>query len=199
MKILRILHVILFLATVSCAMGPTPETVGFNYPEAGLRFRPRRNVVSHIVSGEITPEFPDRHTLIFPRTTSEIESRHRRILITGVEGIVQVTDKPLYDEVSENYFGADIVYRFELTEERTIEVPWNGLESGTGTLRVFRMIPVGETGEEQYTFAVTVQHSGNTIEFCWRDSHNIPPDEEKLSHFFYWTHGMSFRAPEIPE
>ncbi len=184
------------LLLTSCAAGPTPERVGFNYPEAGIRFRPRRGVASRPIAADAAPVAPDLYNLLFPRTTCLIEGGPRRILVTGITGEWSDNRWPLYDEISVSFFGADPQYRFELTEERQIEVSWTGLASPVGALRVFHMTPLEEgSGDEQYTFSVTVVHYGNTIEFCWRDGWQSPPDEEKIEEFFYWTQGMRFREP----
>ncbi len=186
------------LVLVSCAAGPTPERVGFDYPQAGLKFSPRRHVVSTTVRGTIASEQNPPYTLLFPRTTSEIESPNVRLLTTGIVGEWEPKPMPLYDEISMTVFRADEPYTFELTEEKDIALPWPGLQNPTGTLRVFRMTPV-VGGEPRYTFAVLVRHYGNTIEFSWRDSSANPPDDEKMKVFFHWTNGLRFSEPETTD
>jgi hypothetical protein len=186
-----------FLCAVlaSCAIGPTPERSGFDYPQAGLKFSPRRHVTSDTLRGAVAASPQSPYTLLFPRTTSSIENPYRRLYTTGIVGEWDDNRRPLFDEISVSLFRAELEYDFELVEERPIELPWPGLASGSGTLRVFRLKPHGG-GADQYTFAVLVHHWGNTIEFCWRDQSEVPPDEEKMEQFFYWTHGMRFREPE---
>lgn len=190
---------VLVLLLTACAAGPTPERVGFDYPGAGFRFTPRRNVVSETTKGQEAPVNTGNYTLIFPRTRSEIEGPYRRLLISGVEGEQHITTSPLYDELSLNFYGADRTYNFEFSEERDIPVEWNGVMTKSGTLRVFHMTPVDESGEEQYTFAITVFHYGNTIEVCWRDGRITYPDDERYEEFWHWTHGLKFYEPEVPE
>jgi hypothetical protein len=183
---------------LSCAIGPTPERSGFNYPQAGLRFRPRVHVTSDTVRGNVATTSNSRYQLLFPRTTSHIESPYVRLLTTGIVGQWQETNRPLFDEVAIQLYGADPTYNFEVVEERQIELPWPGLVNDMGKLRVFRMTDI-ESGEVEYSFAVVVEHYGNTIELAWRDGSSEPPDEEKLETFFYWTHGLRFSEPEHVE
>ena len=70
----------------SCALGPTPERVGFNYREAGIKFSPRINVVSRPMGSDIQPSHPDAFTLLFPRVTSDVENEYKRLLFSGVKG-----------------------------------------------------------------------------------------------------------------
>lgn len=186
---------IIILLSLSCAIGPTPERSGFNYPRAGLRFRPRVHVTSDTVRGSVAITGNEQYELLFPRTTSHIENPYVRLLTTGIVGRWDKTDRPLYDEISLRLYGADPVYDFELVEERPIELPWPGLVNDIGELRVFKMTDI-DTGEVEYSFSVLVEHYGNTIEFTWRDGSRNPPDEEKMETFFYWTHGLRFSEPE---
>ncbi|MFH1677141.1 MAG: hypothetical protein ABIC40_08965 [bacterium] len=186
-------------ASLACPAGPTPERVGFNYPEAGIRFSPRRHVVSDTVRGTEAISGPSEIKLLFPRTTSLIEGRGKRLLTTGIVGSWDNNQIPLYDEISLVLFGAEKQYDFELVDEKPIDLPWRGLNPPTGIIRVFKMTPVTEKDVPQYTFAVYVNHYENTIEFMWRDSAQNPPDDEKMQEFFYWTWGMTFFEPKIPE
>jgi hypothetical protein len=186
---------LIFLFLAGCAAGPTPERVGFNYPQAGVRFSPRVHVVSDTVRGDVAEIEGSEFTLLFPLTKSEIEGPNKRLLTTGIVGEWNDNKMPLYDEVSINLFGVDPNHSYKLTEEREIDVPWRGVETHTGTYRVFEMTPTSE-GPVQYTVAVLVHHYGNTIELCWRDSTTNPPDQAKLEEFFYWTRGLVFFEPE---
>lgn len=188
------------LSLVSCAAGPTPERVGFDYPEAGIRFSPRRHVVSRVMGAEVTPLHPEAFKLLFQRVTSSVESPYKRLLFTGIVGERSEKVMPLFDELSYSYYGITKEYNFTLTDEREIELPWPGLLSKSGTLRIFHMTPVeGTSGTPQYTFAVTVFHYGNTIEVCWREARDVAPDQQKIDDFFYWTSGLRFLEPEVPE
>lgn len=192
----RLALVLCIALLTSCAFGPTPERTGFNYPQAGIKFSPRRHVTSDTVRAEVAIVEDAPYRLLFPRTKSYIETPHRRLLTTGIEGEWDENSRPLYDEISLVLFGAEPEYSFELTEERDIEVPWPGLASRTAKLRVFHMSPLeGIGGTPQYTFTVLVHHYGNTIELCWRQARDLPPDEEMLETFFYWTKGMRFYEP----
>jgi len=187
--------ILIAVFSISCAIGPTPERSGFDYPQAGIRFRPRVHVTSDTTRSNIATNPDDRYQLLFPRTTSHIESPYVRILTTGIVGQWDETNRPLFDEIAVELYGADPTYDFEVFEERQIELPWPGLINDRGTLRIFRMTDI-EKGEVEYSFAVMVEHYGNTIEFSWRDGSSEPPDEEKMEVFFYWTHGLRFREPE---
>jgi hypothetical protein len=183
------------LFVISCAIGPTPERSGFNYPQAGLRFSPRVHVTSDTVRGTVATTGDTRYVLLFPRTTSHIESPNVRLLTTGIAGEWDEDAQPLFDEIGVVLYGAEPQNTFELVEKRDIELPWPGLVNKRGELRIFRMSEIG--GEvAQYTFTVLVHHYGNTIEFCWRDSSGNPPDEHKMQVFFYWTRGLRFTEPE---
>lgn len=196
---MRLVTFILIAAfSISCAIGPTPERSGFNYPQAGIRFRPRVHVTSDTTRSSIATSPSDRYQLLFPRTTSHIESPYVRLLTTGIAGQWVQTNRPLFDEIALELYEADPTYNFELVEERQIEVPWPGLVNEMGTLRVFKMTDI-ESGEVEYSFAVLLEHYGNTIELQWRDGSGEPPDEEKMEVFKYWTHGLSFREPEREE
>jgi hypothetical protein len=191
--------VFLALLAAACAFGPTPERVGFNYPDAGIRFSPLRGVACRAMSADAAPLHPDSYVLLFPRMTGTIEEGGRRLLFSGVKGDVDLGTWPLFDELSVSYFGADPQYSFEPVEEKEIDVPWPGISSKTGRYRLFHMVPLVEgDGNEQYCFAVTVREFGNTYEILWRDGWNSPPDEEKLEAFFHWTRGLRFRQPEVP-
>jgi len=180
-----------------CAVGPTPERIGFDYPEAGIKFSPRRHVVSSPL-GETVPHDVDLpYTLIFPRTSSKVENPDNRLLFTGISGEWDYDERPLFDEISHEMFGADETYEFEMVEKREITLDWNGVIDPIGTYRLFRMVPVGEE-DGGYTFTVTVIHFGNTIEVCWRDTTTSPPDDAKLERFNHWTHGLKFSEPEVP-
>ena len=186
-------------ASLACPIGPTPERVGFDYPEAGIKFNPRRHVVSDTVRGAEATTGATDLKLLFPRTTSLIEGRGKRLLTTGIVGSWDNNQIPLYDEISLKLFGAEKQYDFELVDEKPIDLPWQGLNPPSGTIRVFKMTPATENAVPQYTFAVYVTHLGNTIEFMWRDSAQSLPDDEKMEDFFYWTRGMTFFEPKIPE
>jgi len=186
---------------VSCAAGPTPERIGFNYPEGGVRFSPRRHVVSDTLRGTVASSENAPYVLLFPRTKSDIERPQVRLLTTGIVGEWDVTLRPLrplYDEISNELYQADVPYEFTLTEEREIELPWSGLTDPNATMRIFRMDDIEGDGS-QYCFTVIVEHYGNTIEFCWRDGSGDPPDEQKLETFFHWTYGLRFSEPEAEE
>lgn len=194
----RRLFVLTVLFLVSCAFGPTPERVGFNYPEAGIRFRPRRGIASRAFAVDASSISPESYTLLFPRVRSNVLATRERLLFTAIEGEWNENQWPLYDEIGVNYFGADPQFRFELTEERDIDVPWPGVVLKSGKLRIFRMVPVeGSVETEQYSFAVTVQNYGNTFEIMWRDGRTTPPDEERYELFYHWTRGLSFFEPEV--
>ena len=194
--LVRYSFLLFLLIEVSCALGPTPECVGFSYPEAGIRFSPRRHVVSRAKGTEISVAHPEAFTLLFPRIVADVEGQYRRILFSGVAGEWKGSSMPLFDEIGINYYGSKLEYSYQLTEERAIQVPWPGLASKSGTLRVFHMTPLPDSGgTAQYTFAVTVLHFGNTFEVCWREARDKPPDEQKLEEFFYWTHGLRFFEP----
>jgi hypothetical protein len=190
------LPALLAAISLSCALGPTPERVGFSYPEYGIEFSPRRHVVSRAMGAEIAPLYPENYTLLFPRVTSNVENEYKRLLFTAIKGEWTGKDHPLFDEINSNYYGIEENYQFELTEERTVTVPWPGLVNKSGTLRVFHMTPIkGKEGTEQYTFAVTVTHLGNTLEACWREARDVAPDQTKIDDFFYWTSGLKFFEP----
>ena len=189
---------LLAIILVSCAIGPTPERTGFDYPKVGLKFKPRRHVTSDTVRGQIASVENPPYELVFQRTTCEIESPDVRLLISGIKGQLTENRRPLYDEIGVMVFQADPTYDFKLTEEKDIIVPWPGVVSGSGILRTWEMTPVGG-GETSHTFAVVVEHYGNTIEFMWRDPVGSVPDDAALEKFFYWTHGIRFYEPEIEE
>jgi hypothetical protein len=194
-----LLFLLFSLLTISCAAGPTPERVGFSYPEYGIKFNPRRHVVSRAMGAEIAAAHPEAFTLLFPRITSQVENEYKRLLFSAVKGDWDGSRTPLFDEISQSFYGIDVKYDFSLTEERFIPVPWPGVESKTGMLRVFHMTPIkGSDGTAQYTFAVIVKHFGNTFEICWRDPADVAPDQQKIDDFFYWTHGLAFSEPEKP-
>ena len=196
------LSVLIVLHFVSCAFGPTPERVGFNYPEAGIRFSPRRGIASRAFAVDASSIDPESYKLLFPRMRSNILETRERLLFTGIEGEWNESRWPLYDEIGVNYFDADPQFQFELTEERDIDIPWPGVVLKTGKLRIFHMVPVEGSGEtEQYSFTVTVQNYGNTYEVMWRDGRATPPDEDRYELFYHWTRGLRFFEPvvEIPE
>ena len=187
---------------IGCAMGPTPERIGFDYPQAGLKFRPRRDVVSNTLRGTIATNVNASYELLFERTKSQIEGPNVRLLTTGIAGIWDEQRRPvrpLYDEIGDALFEADIPWEFTLTEERQIEVPWSGLANDLVTMRVFRMVSVGDEENIEYSFTVLVEHYGNTLEFCWRDGSDQPPDDEKIEVFLYWTHGLRFSEPDVED
>jgi hypothetical protein len=188
---------LLAIVSMSCAAGPTPERVGFSYPEYGIQFNPKRHVVSRAMGAEIEPLHPDSFTLLFPRVTSNVEDENHRLLFSAVKGEWSGKDSPLFDDINTNYYGVDENYQFELTEEKTVKVPWPGLKIESGTLRVFHMTPLeGKSGTPQYTFAVTITHYGNTFEICWREATDVVPDQKKIDDFFNWTHGLKFFEPQ---
>ncbi len=196
---MRFLHLLItLLFSLACAVGPTPERVGFNYPEAGIRFSPRRHVVSDTVRGNIASTENPPYSLVCPRASSQIENPNTRLLMTCIRGNYSNNLRPIFDEVSDLNYGIDILYEFELIEEREIELPWSGLESGIGTLRIHRMTPIAG-GDNRYAFSILVAHFGNTFEFSWRDHVSAPPDEKKEEKFFYWTHGLRFYEPDVEE
>ena len=193
---LRLL-LLLAIISLSCAAGPTPERVGFSYPEYGIKFSPRRHVVSRAMGAEIKPVYPENFTLLFPRITSTVESDYKRLLFSAIKGEWTGKDRPLFDEISYSYYDMEENYQFELTEERTIKVPWPGLVNNSGVLRIFQMTPIkGREGTPQYTFAVTVTHFNNAFEICWREARDVAPDQKKIDDFFYWTSGLRFFEPQ---
>ena len=100
---------------------------------------------------------------------------------------------PLFDAINRDYYGIDEKYDFALTDEREVQVPWSGVESKSGTLRIFHMTPIqGTDGTPQYTFAVIVKHAGNTYEVCWREARDVAPDQQKIDDLWYWTKGLQF-------
>jgi len=187
-----------FLILISCAVGPTPERIGFDYPEAGLKFRPRRHVVSDTVRGQVASVDNPQYVVLFKRTRCDIESPDVRLLISGIEGQLTENRQPLFDEIAIKVYRADAMYDFELVDEKEIDVDWPGLMFERGILRTWTMTPV-DGGTEKQTFAVIVEHYGNTIELMWRDSVGSGPDEDTLENFFHWTHGLRFYEPEIEE
>jgi len=187
---------------IGCALGPTPERVGFDYPQAGLKFSPRRHVISNTLRGTVALNENAPYELLFERTRSQIEGPNVRLLTTGIVGIWDEQRRgfrPLYDEIGDVLFEADIPWDFTLTEEREIEVPWPGLSNPIVTMRVFKMEPVDDEENIEYSLTVLVEHYGNTIEFCWRDGTGSPPDDEKIEVFFYWTHGLRFSEPDVED
>ena len=195
---MRYIASLLTLILVSCAIGPTPERTGFDYPDVGLKFKPRVHVTSDTVRGQIASVENPPYELVFQRTTCEIESPDVRLLISGIKGQLTDNSRPLYDEIGVSVFQADPTYDFKLVDEKNITVPWPGVVSGSGILRTWEMTPVGG-GETSHTFAVIVEHYGNTIEVMWRDPVGSVPDDETLEKFFYWTHGLKFYEPEIED
>ena len=196
MKLISFLLLIPVL--ISCAAGPTPETSGFDYPQAGIKFRPRRHVTSDTLRGNVATVENPPYTVVFPLTKSEIERPEVRLLTTCIAGDYENRERPLLEEVSELNYGMDILYEFELVEERQIDLPWPGLEPPTGTLRVHKMTRI-DSGEITYAFSVLVKHFGNTFEFSWRDVSENPPDADMEETFFHWTHGLSFYEPRKEE
>lgn len=190
---------LMLLFVISCAAGPTPERVGFNYPEFGIKFSPRRYVVCRAMGTEIKPLNPDAFNLLFPRITAQVENEFRRLLFSAVAGEWTNNNIPLFDEINRTYYGIKETYSFDLVEEKSVEVPWQGLENKMNTLRIFYMAPLpGKDGSEQYTFTITLYHYGNTFEICWRDASNVFPDQQKIDDFFYWTKGLKFFEPKTP-
>ncbi|MCX6646750.1 MAG: hypothetical protein NTY09_10390 [bacterium] len=198
MKIQSALLLILSIC-ISCAVGPTPETTGFDYPQAGIKFRPRRHVTSDTVRGNVATVENPPYTVVFPLTKSDIENPNVRLLTTCIAGDYENKDRPLFDEVSELVYGIEIQYDFELIEEKPIELPWPGLEPPTGTLRIHKMTPKDGSSGIRYAWSVLVKHYGNTYEFSWRDVSENPPAADMEETFFHWTHGLSFYEPEVGE
>lgn len=184
------------LICTSCAAGPTPETSGFDYPEAGVRFRPRRHVTSDTVRGNVATVENPPYTVVFPMTKSNIERPDVRLLTTCIAGDYENNERPMFDDVSDLNYGMDIVHDFVLIEEREIQLPWSGLEPPVGTLRVHQMTLI-EGGSVRYAWSVLVKHYGNTFEFSWRDPLDTVPDAGKEETFFHWTHGLRFYEPRM--
>jgi len=193
---MRALLPLIFLLSVSCAVGPTPERIGFDYPEAGLKFNPRRHVTSETVRGQVATVANPQYEIIFLRTRCEIENPDTRLLVSGIKGSLTENRLPLYDDIALKVYMADPTYDFELVDEENISLDWSGLVSDTGILRTWTMTPVGG-GETTHAFAVIVEHYGNTIEIMWRDAAGNAPGEAELEKFEYWTYGLRFYEPEV--
>ncbi len=210
----RWVSLVLILLLGIPAFGCMFESRGFSYPEAGLRFRPRENKIkteADYSSVELVAD--SRYEVLIPPTLSTIENTSKRVIASGIAGQWTVNSRPLFDEVAVTCYGESTWCNYRLVEERTVDVPWPGLHPPQGVLRVFyltpkrsagsfrfgcgggRCGPVDLDGSAQYTFAVTVYHNGNTIEFCWREDSDREPTERKINQLFRWTEGISFHRP----
>ena len=194
------------LAAVGFSFGCKTDD-GFYYPEAGLVFRPHGKVEAGADYGVANLVENSRYEVLVPPTLILIdEHSEQRIIATGIKDLWTVRERPLYDEVAITYYNEYTWCNYKLVEKRQVDVPWRGLYPPQGTLRIFHLTskrvlmvrgcggccrPVADTAE-QYTYAITVYHNGNTIEFCWREDNPMLNANRKMNDLFAYTKGVMF-------